>query len=186
MNFVIEQKEHCRSILVGSNPPTLLRNGCLMLFGSLLIALSSKFVVPLQPIPITLQSLAVIFVGMSMGWRLGGSAVLLYLLEGFIGLPVFAAGSNVTHLGYLIGYFFAAILGGYLADCGWGKYVMTTFVAAGLASLVIIVSGYLVLAHFIGYNMALILGVKPFMLGDCLKVILLSCVIPAFWKKSAN
>ncbi len=186
MNIEMAQIAPCRSILWGATKPTFLRNSLLIVLGSLLIALSAKVAVPLQPVPITLQSVAVLFVAMTMGWRLGGSAVLLYLLEGLVGLPVFSVGFLSPQMGYLIGFLFAAVLGGYLAEHGWGKHFMTTIVAAGLATLVILGCGYFVLAHFIGFNSAFILGVKPFLFGDSLKIIFLACVIPVFWRKSLN
>lgn len=182
MNFVIAQKKYYRSILWGTEKSKLLRNGLLMLLGSLLIALSAKIIIPLQPVAITLQSLAVIFLGMTLGWRLGGAAVLLYLVEGFVGLPVFTVGFLAPQLGYLIGFLFAAILSGYLAECGWGKHFMTTIVAAGMATILILSCGYFVLSQFIGYGAAFLTGVKPFLLGDALKIIFLSCVVPTFWR----
>lgn len=174
----------CRSILWGAEKPTLFRNSILILLGSILVALSAKVTVPLQPVPITLQSLAVLFVGMTMGWRLGGSAILLYLLEGFSGLPVFSVGILAPQMGYLIGFVFAALIGGYLAEHGWCKHFTTTIVSAVLATLVILSCGYFVLAHFVGYTSAFLLGVKPFLFGDSLKVIFLACVVPVFWRKS--
>lgn len=182
MSFVIAQKTNYRSILWGAEKSKLLRNVMLMLLGSLLIALSAKIIIPLQPVAITLQSLAVIFVGMTLGWRLGGAAVLLYLVEGFIGFPVFTIGFLAPQVGYLIGFFFAAILSGYLAECGWGKHFMTTIVAAGMATILILSCGYFVLSQFIGYDAAFLMGVKPFLLSDVLKVIFLASVIPTFWR----
>ena len=185
MNIGLAQITPCRSILWGTEKPTFFRNSVLILFGSLLIALSAKFTVPLQPVPITLQSMVVLFVGMTMGLRLGGGAVLLYLIEGFIGLPVLSVGVLAPQMGYLIGFIFAALLAGYLAEHGWAKHFMTTIVAAGLGTLVILSCGYLVLAHFIGNTAAFISGVKPFLFGDSLKIIFLACVIPVFWRKSS-
>lgn len=185
MNIGLAQITPCRSILWGADRPTLFRNSILILFGSLLIALSAKFTVPLQPVPITLQSMVVLFVGMTMGWRLGGGAVLLYLLEGFMGLPVFSVGILAPQLGYLIGFLFATLLTGYLAEHGWAKHFMTTIVAAGLGTLIILSCGYFVLTHFMGNTAAFIYGVKPFLFGDSLKIIFLACVIPVFWRKSS-
>ncbi len=186
MNVEMTQITPCRSILWGAEKPTLLRNSVLIILGSMLVALSAKFTVPLQPVPITLQSLAVLFVSMTMGWRLGGCAILLYLLEGLSGLPVFSVGFLAPQMGYLIGFFLAALIGGYLAEHGWCKHFITTIVAAGLATSVILSSGYFVLAHFVGYTSAFILGVKPFLFGDSLKVIFLACVVPVFWQKRLN
>ncbi len=186
MNLAIAEKKQFRSILWGSEKSSVLRNTLLMLLGSLLIALSAKIMVPLQPVAVTLQSLAVIFVGMTLGWRLGGGAVLLYLVEGFSGLPVFTIGVLVPQLGYLIGFLFAAITAGYLAECGWGKHFMTTIVAAGFATILILSCGFFVLAQFIGYNAAFVSGIKPFLMGDIFKIIFLACVIPTFWRNNVK
>lgn len=97
------------------------RNVVLMLVGSLLLAISAKIQVPFYPVPMTMQTFAVLVIGMAYGWRLGGATVLLYLAEGAAGMPVFASGAGLAYLagptgGYLVGFLASAVLVGFLAD----------------------------------------------------------------------
>lgn len=169
----------------------LLRNLLLVVIGSFLITLGARISLPLQPVPITLQTLAVLFLGMAYGWRLGFATVLLYLAEGAIGFPVFAEGRAGLPVffgptaGYLVGWLPAVIVSGFLVERGWGRNLLGTVLAAVVGTSMILLVGSLFLAQFVGINAAITLGVKPFLLGDVLKIIFLALVIPAFWKKSA-
>ena len=166
-----------------------LRKALLVIGGSLLIALSAQITVPLQPVPVTLQTLAILFIGMTYGWRLGFATVMLYLIEGALGLPVFAegyAGLQVllgTNGGYLVGLVPAICICGFLAERGWGSNFIGVILAAFLGTLAIYAAGLPILASFIGYSAAIKLGLLPFVLGDSLKIIFLAFVVPAFWKK---
>ena len=92
----------------------------MVLLGSLALAVSAKIQVPFYPVPITMQTYVVLFIGFAFGARLAGATVLAYLAEGAVGLPVFAQGAGLAYLagptgGYLIGFLAAAVLCGWLA-----------------------------------------------------------------------
>ena len=93
----------------GSNPARAI---VLALIGSILLIISAKIQVPFWPVPMTMQTFVVLVLGIAYGWRLAGATVLLYLAQGAVGLPVFAAGGGLTYLagptgGYLIGFLLA-------------------------------------------------------------------------------
>lgn len=167
---------------------SLLRKVFLVLIGSALLALSAKINIPLHPVPITMQPLAVLFIGMAYGWRLGGATVLAYLIEGACGLPIFAEpfGGLAVFLdptvGYLIGFLPAAMLSGYLVEKGWGRSIISSTLA-GLAGLAVLyLCGLIGLFAFVGFSKAIIVGIKPFLLLDMLKVLLLATIVPLFWR----
>ena len=93
------------------------------LLGSILLAISSKVKIPFYPVPMTMQTLVVLLIGICFGWKLGVATISLYLFEGIIGLPVFAGtpekGIGLIYftgptMGYLIGFLFASFIAGYL------------------------------------------------------------------------
>ena len=101
------------SLLSTYNINTYLKNIALVLFGTLLLALSSKVQVPFWPVPMTMQTFIVFIIGMAYGWRLAFFTLVAYLLEGALGLPVFAKGGGLLYLtgptaGYLYGMTIAA------------------------------------------------------------------------------
>lgn len=160
---------------------SLLRNISLILLGSLLIAIGAKIIVPLEPVPVTLGSLAVLFIGMTYGFRLGMMTVLTYLIAGIAGLPVF----SITHLGitagYLFGYILAVTLTGFLAEHGWARHIFSTITATLLGTLLILFCGWICLSQLMSASTAFDVGIKPFLLGDSLKIIFLAAVVPSFW-----
>ncbi|MCI0331329.1 MAG: biotin transporter BioY [candidate division Zixibacteria bacterium] len=162
----------------------------LILGGSFLMALSAQIAIPLpfSPVPITGQTFAVLVVGMLLGrWR-GTAAVLAYLTEGILGLPVFAGGvAGIAKIlgptgGYLVSFLPAAYLAGYLAEKGWDRKISTTFLAMTLGNVIIFGFGALWLARFVGLDQALSLGVLPFLAGDAVKIGLATLVLPGAWK----
>lgn len=154
----------------------------LLLLGALLIAIGAKISIPLQPVPITLQSLAVLLIGMMYGLRLGVITVLAYLAAGLAGMPVFAIASGSMTSGYLVGFVLAVALTGFLADRGWMYHVFSSITAALLGMLIILLCGWIVLSKFVGPAMAFDEGIKPFLLIGALKVICLAVMAPTFWR----
>jgi len=159
---------------------------------SLLLALSAKISVPFYPVPLTLQTLTVIGLGLALGsWR-GAAAVLLYLGEGSIGLPVFAGtpekGIGLVYMmgptgGYLIGYVIAALASGLLAQRGWDRHPAKAMLAALLSSALIYVPGLIWLGIVIGFDKPVLqYGLYPFILGDVTKALLAAITFPAIWK----
>ncbi|WP_322495870.1 biotin transporter BioY [Chloroflexus sp.] len=169
----------------------LVADTLLVVLGSLFVALSAQIrisLMPFSPVPITGQTLGVLLVGSLLGPRLGFAALLLYLIEGAIGLPFFAGGkSGYTHLfgvtgGYLISFPIAAALTGWLATWGWDRRFLTTVASMALASLVIYVIGATWLAFFIGPVDAIVKGVLPFLVGDAIKIALAAVALPGGWQ----
>ena len=112
------------------------------IIGSILLAISSKIQIPLTPVPVTLQTLVLLVMSMLVGWRGALGASLLYLFQGSIGLPVFAHGAGLAYLfgptgGYLFGFILASIVVGFLAEKGWDKSIILTFVTLTIGTLLI-------------------------------------------------
>ncbi len=146
---------------------------------SLLIALGAQVRIPLpfSPVPVTLQTFAVLLVGAQLGSRRGALAVLAYLAQGLVGLPVFAGWSGgVAHLlgptgGYLLGFVAAAYLTGFLFERGWGARLLTAGAALLAGNVAIYALGLPWLALYVGAGRALALGLAPFIVGDVAKVV---------------
>jgi biotin transport system substrate-specific component len=163
---------------------------------SLLLTLSAKIEVPFYPVPLSLQTFAVLGLGFVLGSRLAGSAVLLYLIEGAAGLPVFAGtpekGIGLAYLmgptgGYLVGFLFAAILCGLLAERGWGRSVISTLSGMVMGNIVIYALGLFWLGSLLGWDKPILdWGLYPFLLGDALKITLATALLPAAWRLTAR
>jgi biotin transport system substrate-specific component len=171
----------------------LLRNGALAILGSMLVAAAAQITVPMWPVPMTLQTLAVLAVGAAYGSRLGAATLGLYALEGAVGLPVFAgakagiADAKLDYflpagsMGYVVGFILAAWLVGKLVESGWGQSLFKTALAALIGGAVLYVPGLVWLAVWAsltqGMDMAAALpaaiswGLTPFVLGDILKAL---------------
>ncbi|MFO7679213.1 MAG: biotin transporter BioY [Chloroflexota bacterium] len=160
----------------------------LVVGGSLLVALAAQIEIPMWPVPVTMQTFAVLLVGGLLGSRLGAMSLLLYLAEGALGLPVFAGGAgSVLHFagptaGYLFGFVAAAFVAGWLCERGWSRKVETAVFAMFLGTAAIYLFGLPWLAQFTGWDKVLQLGLIPFIPGDVLKVILAALALPLGWK----
>lgn len=164
------------------------RLGVLAVLGSLLVAASAQLTVPLWPVPMTMQTFAVVLVGAAFGWRLGGATLALYLAEGAVGLPVFAGGAGgAAHLvgataGYLFAFVAAAAVVGWFVERGWGKSILLTALAMCLGTVVIFTGGIAWLTTFTGFERAIEVGMLPFLPGAVLKIALAVAVLPIAWK----
>ncbi|MBX6320895.1 MAG: biotin transporter BioY [Rhodospirillaceae bacterium] len=164
-----------------------LRWALLAVGGSLFVAASAQIQVPLWPVPITMQTFAVLLVGAAYGARLGAATLALYLIEGAAGLPVFAGLSGGPGIivgptgGYIVGFVLAAGLVGWLAERGWDRHAALTGAAMVLGNLAIYALGLAWLWQFTGEK-TLALGLVPFLPGDALKIALAMAVLPAAWR----
>ena len=161
--------------------PSVARQALIALAGSLFVALSAQVAVylPFSPVPITGQTFGVLVVGLVLGSRLGSAAILAYLAQGLIGLPVFAPGATlgIARLlsptgGYLIGFVLAAWLVGRIADAGWRRSTLATISGLVAGTLAIYACGVAGLALYLPIDQAIALGVVPFLAGDALKIVL--------------
>ncbi len=163
------------------------RNVFLAIAGSLLIWLSAKIQIPLQPVPMTLQTLAILIIGAAYGWRLGMATVALYLAEGAAGMPVFA-GPVAGYIymlggtgGYLIGFLLASGVVGWLAERRLDRNILTTALAMLAGNVIIHGFGVAWLQSFIGWEKAAMLGSAPFFYGDLIKLALAAALLPGTW-----
>ena len=160
--------------------------------GSLLIALSSKVQIPFYPVPMTMQTFVILGLSMALGWRLAGATLALYLLEGTLGLPVFAGspekGIGLAYMmgstgGYLLGFLVAAVTCGWLGEKGWDRNVFKTAAAMFIGNALIYIPGILWLGLIFGWDKPIIeWGLTPFILGDITKIALATAVLPLAWK----
>ena len=176
------------NVMAPSTATSALTKAALVVFGSLLLAVSAQFKIPLYPVPVTGQTLVVLLIGMTYGPRLGGITMAAYLFEGAIGLPVFAGGNAGMAVlfgptgGYLFGFLLAAVAMGYLAERGMGRSVVSTVIAMVIGNMVIYLCGASWLAGFIGFGEATVAGVLPFLYGDALKLAVAAGLMPLAWR----
>ena len=169
-----------------------LRSIILAVIGSALLWLSAKIQVPFWPVPMTMQTFVVLTLGMAYGWRLGAATVMLYLVEGAAGLPVFAGtpekGIGLAYMlggtgGYLVGFVLAAAVCGYLAERGWDRRVVTTALAMLIGNALIYIPGLVWLGSLFGWDKPIVeWGLTPFILGDLVKLALAAAILPLVWK----
>jgi biotin transport system substrate-specific component len=170
----------------------ILRKLLLVVAGSLLLAASARIQVPFWPVPMTMQPYVVLVLGMALGRVLGPAAVGLYLLEGALGLPVFAGtpekGIGLAYMagptgGYLVGFLAAAVITGQLSARGLDRRPLTALVTAGAGMLAIYACGLAWLATLVGgLERAFALGALPFLAGDLLKILLATATLPIAWR----
>ncbi|HXN03498.1 MAG TPA: biotin transporter BioY [Candidatus Acidoferrum sp.] len=139
---------------------------------------------PFTPVPITGQTFAVLLCGALLGARLGTASMLLYVTEGIVGLPVFAAAANAATYGYLAGFVAAAFVVGWFADFGWTRDLPRTVLAMIAGEAAIYFFGLLWLAHFVPESKVLDFGLYPFLIGDAIKLAAAAIVVPAGWRLS--
>ena len=161
----------------------------LVVLFSAFVALTAQVEIPLWPVPLTLQTLGVLFTGAVLGSRRGALALLLYLTEGALGLPVFAGGaSGVGYMlgptgGYLVGFVVAAGVVGWLAQRGWDRRLVWAAVAMVIGNVIIYVCGVAWLAVFLGdLWRALVKGMLLFVVGDLIKIAVAALTLPGGWK----
>ena len=157
----------------------VLRNVLMVLMGTVLLAISSKIKIPFYPVPMTMQTLVVLFLGLALGWKLGLATVSLYLFEGIIGIPVFSGspekGVGIIYftgptMGYLIGFLFTVYFAG---SFNFSKNLFIKFLQLLFSVSFIYILGVLWLGALIGWEKPLFqLGVQPFLLAELFKILI--------------
>jgi biotin transport system substrate-specific component len=169
---------------------SLLRNVTLAVLGSLVVAIAAQISVPMWPVPMTLQTLAVLAIGAAYGSRLGAATLALYAVEGTIGLPFFAGGQAgpfnpqgliLATYGFIAGFVLAAWVVGKLVEQGWGNSATKTMLAALIGGAVLYVPGLIWLAVWAvktqgvvagdAISTAFSWGMKSYIMGDIIKAI---------------
>lgn len=176
----------------------LVRNIVLAVTGSLFVAAAAQITVPMWPVPMTLQTLAVLLVGGAYGARLGAATLGLYALEGALGLPFFAGGKSgiadakldyflpAGSMGYVVGFILAAWLVGKLIESGWGSSLLKSVLATLAGAVVLYVPGLIWLGIWAAKTQgmdaiaatqaALSWGLYPFIPGDVMKAVIAGLV----------
>ena len=149
------------------------------LLGSILLAISSKVKIPFYPVPMTMQTLVVIVIGIAFGWKLGLATISLYLFEGILGMPVFSGtpekGIGLIYftgptMGYLIGFLVAVFLAGKFV---YDNNLIKNFLKILLATSFIYLFGIIWLGSLIGWDKPIFkLGVQPFLLAELFKILI--------------
>jgi len=157
--------------------------------GTLFVALSTLVIVPLPftPVPLTLQTFAVLLTGAALGSRRGALALGLYAVVGMAGVPWFSqqqSGWSFPTFGYIVGFIAAAYLAGRLAERGNDRHVVKTVGLMVLGNVVIYAFGLagLMLATGMPFATALSKGLVPFLIGDAIKIALAAGLLPGTWK----
>lgn len=170
----------------GQDKLSLLAMALLVVGGSIALTISAHVKIPFYPVPVTMQTLVVLLIGMSYGPRLGAVTIAAYLAQGAMGLPVFASGAGLLYMagptgGYLAGFLAASVVMGALAQRGWGKTAASTALAMIIGNLVIYALGVAWLANLFGMSVAINAGVLPFLYGDALKIVIAAGLMPFAW-----
>ncbi len=159
------------------------------LLGSILLAISSKVKIPFYPVPMTMQTLVVIMIGIAFGWKLGLATITLYLFEGILGMPVFSGtpekGVGLIYftgptMGYLIGFLVAVFLAGKFV---YNNNLMQNFLKILLATSFIYLLGIIWLGSLIGWDKPIFkLGVQPFLLAELFKILIATFAVKQILK----
>ena len=157
----------------------------IIILGTLLLTISAKIKIPFYPVPMTMQTFVVLFLGMTLGYKIGLLTVILYLFEGIVGLPVFAnspeKGIGLIYftgptMGYLVGFLAAVFLAGYFK---YEKNLIYTFIKLLFSVSFIYIFGLLWLGFLIGWDKPIFkLGAEPFLLAELFKLLLLVILSP--------
>ena len=170
----------------------------LALLGSIILAVSSKIKIPFYPVPMTMQTLAVLVIGVLFGWKLGIATIILYLFEGIIGLPVFAGtpekGIGLIYftgptMGYLIGFIPAVFFSGLLrVDFKYNLFVrfILNFALYSFSVSFIYIFGLIWLNNFVQADQLLAFGALPFLPAEILKISILSVVVTLLNKETLS
>ena len=151
----------------------------LALIGSIVLAISSKIKIPFYPVPMTMQTLIVLIIGIGYGWKLGLATISLYLFEGIIGLPVFSGtpekGIGLIYftgptMGYLLGFLIAVYISGKFI---YDNNLLKNFFKLLLAVSFIYILGISWLGNLIGWDKPILqIGAQPFLLAELLKILI--------------
>lgn len=178
-----------RDVLADLVPGGLARDLALVVGSAAFVGLSAQVAIPLPftPVPLSLQTFAVLLSAAALGPARAATAMLLYLAAGMAGVPWFSqqtSGWGFPSFGYVIGFALAAVLVGVLARRGADRSVAGTAATMVAGNLVIYAVGVPYLAVAIGVDLpqAIALGALPFLIGDGLKIILAAGLLPAAWR----
>ena len=176
--------------LIKQNTHTkIIKSLLLIFFGSIILAISAKIKIPFYPVPMTMQTFVVLFLGISLGYKIALGTVVLYLLEGIMGLPVF---SNSPEKGVGLVYFTGPTMGyliGFLSACFLASFIKLNdnyfiiFIKLIISVSTIYILGILWLGALIGWDKPILeLGVTPFVGAEIFKILLLTILTKKIFK----
>ena len=162
----------------------LIKNLFIALIGTIILAISSKIKIPFYPVPMTMQTLVILIIGIGFGWKIGIATIALYLFEGIIGLPVFSGtpekGIGLIYftgptMGYLIGFLVTVFFAG---KFNYNNNLITNFLKLTFATSFIYILGIVWLGGLIGWDKPIFkLGAQPFLLAELFKILLVTFAI---------
>lgn len=161
----------------------------MVLAGSVFIAIAAQISIPMFPVPMTLQTLAILIVGLSFGARLGAATLLVYLGEGAMGLPVFANGAGTLAYmmgptgGFLLGFVLMAWLAGLAVETGIADRFAPTALVTVTISALLYIPGLLWPAVVMGktWDVLWLHWMSPFLVGDAIKAVLAALIVTGGW-----
>jgi biotin transport system substrate-specific component len=170
-------------------PRTLVMDIVLVVAGAALVTVLAQVAIPLWPVPITGQTLAVLLVGSTLGWARGAISMVLYALLGLVGLPVYSDGSHGAGVlfgatgGYIVGFIVSAALVGWLAERQWDRKVLKAVVTFVAGSVVVFAIGLPWLAVVLHTDLPTTLqyGLYPFIIGGIVKAAIAAGLLPLAW-----
>jgi biotin transport system substrate-specific component len=166
--------------IILSNNSKVLKSFLAVVSGTALLAISSKIQTPFTLVPATMQTFVLLFLGMVLGYKLATATVVLYLIEGSIGLPVFAKGGGFSYLmgptgGYLIGFILTAFFAGMIKPKS-DPIVICIYLLFSVSAAYIF--GLLGLWNYMGldksFNQVFLVGAQPFLLIEIYKILILA------------
>ncbi|WBU62633.1 biotin transporter BioY [Paracoccus aerodenitrificans] len=168
---------------------SLLTNAVLVLAGTMLVAFSAQVSVPMFPVPMTLQTLAISLIGLTYGSRLAAVTLIAYLAEGAMGLPVFSnGGAGPVYMmgptsGFLFGFVGMAWLTGFMVERGFDRGFLRLFAAAIIPGMLLFVPGVVALKAVTGldWQAAMMAGMVPFLIGGVVKAAIAAMAVKAGW-----
>lgn len=165
----------------------LVKDIILILSFAVLTGISAWLKIEIGPVPITMQTFAVLLSGALLGSKRGAFSQIVYLFFGLAGLPWFSRGGGMVYVlsptfGYILGFVFSAYLVGYLTEKGWDRNIKTAIFAMLIGNIVLYIPGLLWLTKFVGFSRVLTIGFYPFIFGDLLKIFSAGLILPFGWK----
>jgi len=165
----------------------LAKDVVLVLSFAALTGICAKLKIEIGPVPITMQTFAVLLSGAILGSIRGAVSQFVYLISGLAGIPWFSRGGGMVYIfsptfGYIVGFVLAAYLVGFLCEKGWDRKIEKAILAMIIGSIVLYIPGLLWLGKFVGLERVLTIGFYPFIAGDILKIFLAGSILPFGWK----
>jgi len=165
----------------------LVKDVVLVLSFTALTGICAKLKIEIGPVPITMQTFAVLLSGAILGSIRGAMSQFVYLISGLAGIPWFSRGGGMVYIfsptfGYIVGFVLAAYLVGFFCEKGWDRKIEKAILAMIIGSIVLYIPGLLWLGKFVGLERVLTIGFYPFIAGDILKIFLAGSILPFGWK----